>query len=136
VKKLALEWRRACERIYKQALIKLSNSRFGNGVTVVITDYRCNQHITASGSFERAVRLPAAIRGARNAGAGSLNSIHLITKVEDHYVELAERKILPKAHKASYLKRLREKILALPADAKGAPLTDDSDGEGGEDTCK
>lgn len=108
----------------------------GNGVTTVITDSRCNQHITASGSFERAVRLPAAIKGAKNAGAGSKTGIPLVTKIEDKFMDLAEEKIMPKAHKASYLKRIKDKIAALPQDARGLPLTDDSDGEGGEDTSK
>lgn len=134
VRNVALEWRKACERIYKRASIKFSSAGFGNSVTSVITDSRCNQHLTANGSFERAVRIPAAIRGAKMAGIGSSEKLQLLTKVEDKYMELAESKILPKAHKTSYLKRMKAKIAALPPDAKGAPLTDDSDGEGGEDT--
>eukprot|EP00985_Skeletonema_marinoi_P015574 scaffold8084_cov58-Skeletonema_marinoi.AAC.1 len=64
------EWRKACERIYKRAVSKLSFTGVGNGVTSVITDSRCNGHITQLGSFERPVRLPAAIKGAKRAGAG------------------------------------------------------------------
>ena len=115
--------------------MRMGHASSGNGVTAVITDFRCNQHITASGSFERAVRLPAAIKGAKNAGAGSPR-IPLVTKIEEKYMDLAEEKILPKAHNGSYLKRIKDKIAALPPDAKGVPLTDDSDGEGGEDTSK
>ena len=133
---LILEWRKACERIYKKATIKMGNAGVGNGVTAIITDSRCNQHLTANGSFERAVRLPAAIRGAKKAGAGTNENMPLITKVDEFYMELAEKKILPKAHKAEYLKRMKDKIAALPPDAKGVPLTDDSEGEGGEDTSK
>lgn len=128
------EWRKTCERVYKRAAIGLSSNGFGDGVTAIITDSRCNQHITSSGSFERAVRLPAAIRGAKKAGAGSSKNMPLIYTVDDHYIELAEKFVLPKAHKASYLKRLKNKIANMPADAKGVPLTDDSDGEGGQDT--
>jgi hypothetical protein len=103
--------------------------------TTVLTDSRCNQHITANGSVERAVRLPAALVGAKRAGAGSSNSgILLITKVEDEYLDLAEKKIIPMAHKSTYIKRLKTKICSLTNDAKGVPLTEDSDGEGGEDT--
>jgi len=131
---LMVEWRKACERVYKRAIVKLGNISTGSGVTAVITDSRCNQHLTAVGSFERAVRLPAAIRGAKNAGAGSKDSIPLVTKIEGKYMELAERVVMPMAHTREYLKRMREKIAALPPDAKGAPLTDDSEGEGGEDT--
>ena len=130
------EWRKSCERIFKRALVRMGHIDVGNGVTAVISDSRCNQHITAKGSFERAVRLPAAIRGAKNAGAGSKPSMPLVTMIDESYIELAEEKIIPMAHKASYLNRLRDKIAALPLDAKGAPLTDDSDGEGGEDTSK
>lgn len=133
---LMVEWRKACERVYKRAIVKLGNISTGSGVTAVITDSRCNQHLTAVGSFERAVRLPAAIRGAKNAGAGSKDSIPLVTKIEGKYMELAERVVMPMAHTREYLKRMREKIAALPPDAKGAPLTDDSEGEGGEDTSK
>eukprot|EP00559_Dactyliosolen_fragilissimus_P003919 CAMPEP_0184855834 /NCGR_PEP_ID=MMETSP0580-20130426/973_1 /TAXON_ID=1118495 /ORGANISM="Dactyliosolen fragilissimus" /LENGTH=1326 /DNA_ID=CAMNT_0027350471 /DNA_START=326 /DNA_END=4306 /DNA_ORIENTATION=- len=131
---LIFEWRKACESIYKTAIFELSNLGDNDGITAVITDSRCNQHLTASGSFERAVRLPAAIRGAKAAGAGSLKIIRLINEVDDKYMELAEVCVLPRAHKASYLKRMKDKISALPSDAKGVPLTDDSEGEGGEDT--
>ena len=128
------EWSKTCERVYKRASVEFSVEGLGNGVTAVITDSRCNQHITASGSFERAVRLPAAISGAKKAGAGARKNFPLIDTVEESYVEVAEKTVLPKAHKQSYLKRLKNKIAALPSDAKGVPLTDDSDGDGGEDT--
>ena len=131
-----LEWRKACERIFKRALVRMGHINAGNGTTAIITDARCNQHITSKGSFERAVRLPAAIRGAKNAGAGAKPSMPLITKIEDAYMKVAEQKIIPMAHKGSYLRRLKNKIAALKPDAKGEPLTDDSDGEGGEDTSK
>ena len=108
----------------------------GNGITAVLTDSRCNQHITARGSYERAVRLPAAIRGAKNAGAGSKPSMPLITKIEETYIDQAEHKIIPMAHKTSYLNRLKKKIASFSLDAKGESLTDDSDGEGGEDTSE
>ena len=134
--KVLIEWRKACERIYKRAVVRLGHMESGNGVTAVLTDSRCNSHITANGSFERAVRLPAAIRGAKNAGVGSEPALPLITKIEDEYLNLAEAKILPMAHKISYLKRMKTKITSLPQDAKGVPLTDDSEGEGGEDTSK
>lgn len=92
--------------------------------------------MTAAGSFERAVRLPAAIKGAKNAGAGKSKNIPLITQVNQSYMEIAENKVVPRAHKAPYLKRIKARVSELPPDAKGAPLTDDSEGEGGEDTSK
>jgi hypothetical protein len=108
-----------------------------NETTSVITDSRCNQHITANTSIERAVRLPAAILGAKRAGAGSSNGgIQLITKVEDEYISLAEKKIIPMAHKGPYIKRLKDKISALNSDAKGVPLTDDSSEDTDDDEEK
>jgi hypothetical protein len=131
-----IEWRKSCERIYKRAIVRMGHINLGNGTTAVLTDSRCNQHITSKGSFERAVRLPAAIRGAKKAGAGTKPSMPLVTKIEESYLKLAEAKIIPMAHKASYLRRLKKKVAALKPDEKGEPLTDDSDGEGGEDTSK
>mmetsp|Transcript_18048 Transcript_18048/g.22099 ORF Transcript_18048/g.22099 Transcript_18048/m.22099 type:complete len:1366 (+) Transcript_18048:144-4241(+) len=128
------EWRKACERIYKRAIVRMGHINAGNNITAVLTDSRCNQHITATGSFERAVRLPAAIRGAKNAGAGAKQSMPLVNTIDESFLELAEQRIIPMAHKASYINRLKKKIAALPQDAKGVPLTDDSEGEGGEDT--
>ena len=135
-KDLIEEWRKTCERIYKRAITLVSSPGYGNGVTVVITDSRCNQHLTTPGCFERAIRLPAAIRGAKNAGAGTDTNVLLVYQITERYLDVAEKKILPKAHKESYLMRLKSKISALPPDARGVPLTDDSDGEGGEDTRK
>lgn len=125
------EWRKACERIYKRAVGKLSPKP---NSTSVITDSRCNGHITQFGSFERPVRIPAAIKGARLAGAGSDPNVLLITQVEDPYLDVAENVVIPKAHKMPYIKRLKTKVAAIPTNDTGVPLTDDSDGEGGEDT--
>ena len=133
---LSVEWRKACERLFRRAVIRMGHLDFGNGVTAVLTDSRCNEHITTKGSYERPVRLPAAIKGAKLAGAGSSTKFPLISKVEEFYLDLAEQKILPMAHKATYLKKMKDKILALDPSAKGEPLTDNSDGEGGDDTSK
>eukprot|EP00594_Rhizosolenia_setigera_P014074 CAMPEP_0178963178 /NCGR_PEP_ID=MMETSP0789-20121207/14855_1 /TAXON_ID=3005 /ORGANISM="Rhizosolenia setigera, Strain CCMP 1694" /LENGTH=1239 /DNA_ID=CAMNT_0020647569 /DNA_START=158 /DNA_END=3877 /DNA_ORIENTATION=- len=134
VKNLLNEWRKTCEKLYTFGCIGFSRHGVGNGVTVVLTDSRCNQHITGSGSFERSIRLPAAIKAAKNAGAGKKYNIPLLTKVDEYYMDIADKRILPRAHMDKYLRRLKSKIAALPVDAKGQPLTDDSDGEGGEDT--
>lgn len=128
------EWRKTCERIYRRGVAKLSLKGVGNGITSVITDSRCNGHITQSGSFERPVRIPAAIKGAKLAGAGIDPNISLITQVEDLYLDMAEHVVIPKAHKISYIKRLKTKIASIQPNEIGVPLTDDSDGEGGEDT--
>ena len=131
---IVTEWRKACERLYKRTIGKLSSAGVGNNITAVLTDSRCNGHITPGGSFERAVRIPAAIKGAKLAGAGKDPNIQLVTQVEDSYLTIAENKIIPQAHKIPYIRRLKNKISSIPPDKIGVPLTDDSDGEGGEDT--
>jgi len=128
------DWRKACERLYRIIGAKFSSNGFGRGVTAIITDIRCNGHITAEDSFERSVRLPAAIKGSKLAGAGTLR-VPLISKVSESYLVVAEKQILPKAHNTSYLRKMKNKIAAIPANTTGFPLTDDSDeGSGGEDT--
>ena len=69
---LKADWRVATERIFRYILIPCScpeSSTGGNGVSVVLSDYQCNAHLTSGGCFERSVRLPAAIKGAKLAGA-------------------------------------------------------------------
>jgi acetoin utilization deacetylase AcuC-like enzyme len=120
--------------MYKRAVQKLKLRGGGNGHTHVISDSRCNGHITAENAFERPVRLPAALRGAKLAGAGRDPSVSLVNKIDDFYVSLAEEKIIPKAHQPSYIKRLKATIAAIPDDQTGAQLTDNSEDEGGDDT--
>lgn len=134
--RLVIEWRKACERIYRHSVGLLSSPGFGNGVTAIVTDSRCNQHITSSGCFERPMRIPAAIRGAKRAGAGADVNVPLIYYVNESYLNVAEKNILPRVHKESYLKRLKSRISSISPDARGVPLTDDSEGEGGSDTRK
>jgi acetoin utilization deacetylase AcuC-like enzyme len=132
--RLLTEWRRACERLYKYFTLALSTDGYGNGVSVVLTDSLCNQHLTSSGCFERAVRLPAAVKAAKEAGAGSSNNIKLIPAIEEKYLELAEKKVATKAHTKSYLKLIKSRCMSVPADTEVVHLTEDSDGNGGEDT--
>jgi acetoin utilization deacetylase AcuC-like enzyme len=130
---IIVEWRKACERVYKRAVRKLYSQGFGNNITIVVTDSRCNGHVTHSGTFERPVRIPAAIKGAKRAGAGSDPNVLLVTQVEDSFLLVAEEVIVPRAHKLSYVKRLKTKIASIPHN-ETAPLTEDSDGDGGDDT--
>lgn len=108
---------------------------YGNGVSFVLTDYRCNQHVTSCGCFERTVRLPAALKAARDAGAGRQENVQLRTSVEKAYVETAENKVLMKAHSAAYLRRMKARCAQIQGD-NIVYLTEDSDGNGGEDTSK
>jgi galactokinase len=121
------DWRRCCERIYKHINVDLGS----NGKSWVITDSRCNLHLTSSECFERAVRLPAALKGVRQA----TGNIEIINTIEDAYLNLAEKVIIPRAHKMSYLQRIKKRCMAAAEDEVVA-LTDDSDGNGGEDTSK
>jgi hypothetical protein len=130
------EWRRASERIYKYMTAILSDEGIGDGVSTVLTDSRCNGHRTADGCFERAVRLPAALKGAKLAGAGASKAILLVTDIPAHYYDFVEEKLLIKAHSASYLKRMKSRCAAARTDTEGIVLTDDSSGNGGEDTSK
>lgn len=131
------EWRRAAERIYSFMINLFSDGkRLGNGMSSVITDSLCNGHQTANGCFERNVRLPAALKGAKMAGAGKVESIRLITAVPEQYFNLAEGEILPKAHSREYLKRMKSRCANARTDDEVLMLTEDSDGNGGEDTGK
>lgn len=132
---LISEWRRASERIYKFVTHHLSSNGFGNKVTLVVTDSRCNLHLTSRGCVERPVRLPVALKAAKQVGAGTKDNVQLVTSVDDRYLKFAENCVLPKAHKTHYLRRMKNRCSLLkPVDV--APLTEDSDGNGGEDTCK
>lgn len=126
-KRLLTDWRKACENIYK-----LCCSNFGNAVTFVISDPRCNEHLTSSGCVERPVRLPAALKGARLAGTKA--NVEMILSVEEPYMILAEQKVIGMAHTIAYLKRMRLKCAAIAPGTRGVPLTENSDSEGGEDT--
>ena len=115
-------------------MCKLSLQGVGTNVTHVITDSRCNGHITNSEAYERPVRIPAAIKGAKRAGAGTDPNVLLITTVQDSFLTTAEDVVVPKAHKLSYIKRLKTKIALIGPTETGAPLTEDSEGSGGDDT--
>ena len=131
-----VEWRRAVEKIYKYVVGLFSDGKsFGIGVSCVVTDMRCNGHRT-TGCFERPVRLPAALKGARMAGAGRQEGTRLICSVPEHYVDLVEQKLLAKTHDATYLKRMKSRCENAKREDDVLVLTDDSDGEGGEDTRK
>ena len=135
-KLILIEWRKTCERLFKSVTLRCSHEGFGNGVTIVLSDSRCNQHITKEGCVERPVRLPAALKGARLAGAGASPSFPFKVGVEDEYMKLATDKFLEKAHTVSYLKKMKTRCSAIAADVNGAHLTEGSDGEGGCDTSK
>ena len=105
-------------------------------MTVILSDSRCNQHITNEGCVERAVRLPAALKGAKLAGAGATPSCPMHLCVEDKYMKLATDKFLEKAHTVSYLKKMKARCLAIAPKVHGAHLTEGSNGEGGCDTSK
>ncbi len=130
------EWRQAAEKIYHFMIAMFADGKeIGHGLSAVLTDTNCNGHITSSGSLERQVRLPAAVKGAKLAGAGcDGTTTRLITSIPAHYLEYVAEKLLPKAHDALYLKRMKSRCKAAQTDEEVLVLTDDSEGEGGEDT--
>ncbi|GMH96980.1 hypothetical protein TrVE_jg4547 [Triparma verrucosa] len=129
------QWRNACERLFRFARRMLSWEESGGGVSCVLTDSNCNGHLTGSGSFERSVRLPAALKGARNAGYKPVKGRFKIhTSVEREFTKLATETVLPMVHEKKYLSRLRKRVEAISGFERGVPLTDDSDGKGGDDT--
>ncbi|KAL3940445.1 MAG: hypothetical protein SGBAC_005029 [Bacillariaceae sp.] len=129
-----LEWRKLCERIYKYITVVFSTKGVGNKVSYVMTDSLCNQHLTSNGCFERAVRLPAAIKAAKEVGAGKTEKLHLMTSVKLSFMEMAETKVIRRAHTKSYLQRIKKRCMAIADDTTIASLTEDSEGNGGEDT--
>ena len=134
---IIFDWRRGMEDVFGYVRRCYSDEAggVGTGVTSVLTDKRCRGHLTSSGSMERSVRLPAALRGAKNAGAGVKSTFKIHDTVEDPWVDLAVEKILPMIHEKRYVQRLSQKIREIADDnERGIPLTDDSDGWGGEDT--
>jgi hypothetical protein len=132
-----VEWRRLAERIYQCFLQVFGDGEtVGSGLSVVISDTRCNGHRTSNGCFERPVRLPAALKGAKLAGVGSDKASRLITSVPDNYIDLVESRLLHLAHSAQYLKRMKSRCAAATSDDEVLVLTDNSSGEGGEDTSK
>jgi hypothetical protein len=132
-----IEWRRLAEKIYQGFLQVFGDGEtVGSGLSVVISDTRCNGHRTSNGCFERPVRLPAALKGAKLAGVGSDKASRLITSVPDSYIDLVESRLLHLAHTAQYLKRMKSRCAAATSDNEVLVLTDNSSGEGGEDTSK
>jgi acetoin utilization deacetylase AcuC-like enzyme len=124
------EWRIATERMYRR-LVQCAGYK---KQTLILTDWRCNGHVTNGTPFERSVRLPAALKGARLAGLGQSDLFELQESVTDEYIEYVESKLLYRAHEAKYLDKMKARCSSLPSDDTTAMLTEDSEGRGGMDT--
>jgi acetoin utilization deacetylase AcuC-like enzyme len=131
-----VDWCKLCERLYKYITIVFSVKGVGNKVSWVMTDSLCNQHLTSYGCFERPVRLPAALKAAKEAGAGKSERIQLMTAVKENYLEMAEEQVIHRAHSQTYLQRMKKRCMSVANEKDVVPLTEDSDGNGGEDTSK
>lgn len=134
-KSVLSEWSVVTERIYRYIVRSFTTKSQGNGVTIVMTDYRCNGHRTTEGCFERAVRIPAALKGAKRAGAGQVDKVRLYTHTEMD-MQRVEQEILPMAHCRGYLHRIKKRCDAAKLTNESVVLTDDSQGNGGQDTSK
>ena len=139
---VSVEWRKACGRIYNFILQLFTDNKTGKGFSIIISDSRCNEHVTTSGCFERNVRIPAAMKGARLAVSsfpvGDKSAAKqgiMVQSVPDKYVKFVEERLLPKAHDSLYLAKMKARC-AGPVDEEDGSilLTEDSEGEGGEDT--
>jgi hypothetical protein len=128
------EWRRASERLYKYITSQVKG--FDDTMTIVLTDFKCNRHITSSTCFERCVRLPAAMKAVKLAGASKDGNPKLVTEIQKKYLDLVENHLLPRVHSAPYMKRMKSRCAATRSATEVVMLTDDSDGDGGEDTSK
>ncbi|GAX15787.1 histone deacetylase 6 [Fistulifera solaris] len=128
------EWNLFIERVYKQILHTVAGESHCKRVSLVMSDYRCNGHRTSDGCFERAVRLPAALKGAKLAGAGTNPYHSIVPSVNDVYIDFVLKKVLPMAHAKSYLERMRMRCALARDSDRGLILTDDSSGDGGADT--
>jgi len=123
------EWKRLLERLY----VRLKGLK-RSSATLVTTDSKCNLHVTSGHNVERAVRLPAALKAAKMAGAGSTEQIQLCHSVQEEVVDYVERTLLSQAHDQSYLKRMKSRCMTAKSETDVLHLTEDSDGVGGEDT--
>lgn len=130
------DWRRACERIYKYITVAFSCIGFGNGLSWVLSDSLCNLHLTSSECFERAVRLPAAMKAAKKVAADKGDRLQIMNSVREKYLEMAENDVIRRAHSNSYLRRMKKKCQSVAAEGEIVSLTADSEGNGGEDTSE
>jgi len=127
------DWRKTCESLYSFTRASFSVAGRGAGVSAVMSDSRCGNHFTGTQSYERSVRLSAALKGAKLAGAGTNEQHVLVPSVSNEDMALA-RHIIESVHDRRYINRIEHKVSMLSDTAKGEALTDDSDGDGGDDT--
>eukprot|EP00934_Nitzschia_sp_Nitz4_P002531 Nitzschia sp. Nitz4//scaffold7_size249615//129249//133007//NITZ4_001180-RA/size249615-augustus-gene-0.32-mRNA-1//-1//CDS//3329558451//2521//frame0 len=128
------EWRRSCERLYKHLSLVYSCDNFGNGISSVVSDATCNLHVTSNECFERAVRLPAAMKAVKQVVLDSERHLTIVDTVQERYIDLAEKEVIQRAHSRKYLKRIKSKCMEVTREGEVVALTEDSDGKGGEDT--
>lgn len=83
---------------------------------------------------ERCVRLPAALKGARLAGLGSTDLLKLVKGVSDECIDYVESVLLARAHGSKYIEKIKERCASAQSRDDVIMLTEDSDGNGGEDT--
>ena len=114
--------------------VVLSDDGFGNGISYVISDSLCNLHLTSTECFERAVRLPAAMRAAKEVAANNSSRLRIMKAVRHRYLEMAEKEVIKRAHTNSYLRRMKKKCQSVTTEGEIVSLTADSDNNGGEDT--
>ncbi len=130
------DWRLVCERIYKHITVALTDDGFGNGVSWVLSDTLCNLHLTSNECFERAVRIPAAMKAIKRVVSTHGDRLKIMNAVRTKYLEMAEKEVIRKAHSKTYIRRIKKKCESVITDGEIVALTADSDNNGGEDTSE
>lgn len=129
-RKALAEWRRLMERLYR----RLKNHVESKPQTLVTTDGHCNLHLTAGTFMERSVRLPAALKAAKNAAKETQDLISFAHTVESQLVDYVQTSLLRRVHDPAYLKRIKRRCMKAKSDDEILMLTEGSDGVGGHDT--
>lgn len=128
--KVLEDWRRVMQHLF------LFSSIFGFRAldkTAVLTDMRCNHHITSNGCFERTVRMAAALKAVKKVSqSGKLDPTHVLS-CEGGLYSFVEKEILPRVHDSVYLRVMKDRCKSIKQ-GEVAALTEDSDGRGGHDT--
>lgn len=74
------------------------------------------------------------MKGARLAGLGSAEKLKLVKGVSDNCIEYVESVLLARAHGSKYIDKIKARCNSAPSRDDVIMLTEDSDGNGGEDT--
>jgi hypothetical protein len=75
-------------------------------------------------------------QAAKKAGASTKGPIRLVHTIDDSYIKYVEKRLLPIAHSNAYVKRMKGRCSTAKTSNEILIFTEDSDGNGGDDTSK